>query len=744
MAYLGMIGFVVYKNPRGRLNRLCALTIGTFAIWTLGFAFSHNAVLYTDAMMWINVAAIGWCSFPVPILWFYLAFTKHERVLKTWPLVIASVLLAIFFISQQWSGYMASGIRQPYGWASIWATSIQTGTFFAYYLFSLIACIYLSYNLTRKAKSHREKKQARILYIAPSITLVLGTITDAIMPVLGISFPPVGIIAVLFWAGGLVYTVTRFGLMTLTPSAAADDILATMSDSLVLLDRNGKIVTVNPATLGLIGYTAGELIGKKFNSIVAQEEPRGDSFFHGLLEIHNIHNSELRYRTKDGKIIPVLVSASTMKNTEGELIGFVINAHDITEFKRTEEALKTSEERFRSIVENSHEGIFIVDARYKFIYVNDELCQILQYPSEEIVGHDFREFLDEESRQFVGSMYVRKQKGESIPHRYEFNVVRKDGEKRRVEIGSSVITDSKGNVRTVAQILDITERKEMEEKLRRNSEDLRKMNRELIVAKEMLNKTNIGLNEELSKRNVEVEKLLIQKDEFIGQLGHELKNPLGPIVNLIPLLEKREKNPESKEILEVMHRNAGHMKNLVVKTIELARLNSPNVELTIEDTNLLNEVNNVVEKNKLLLRQNNIKINNNIDENIMIKSDKLRLEELFDNLINNAIKYGKGTGTITIDAKEDKDFVTVFVKDTGMGMNEKQLSRIFDEFYKADDSRHDFDSSGLGLPICKRIVEKHGGKIWAESLGEGKGTTMFFTIPTSYKDDEFVISIRTD
>jgi signal transduction histidine kinase len=183
-------------------------------------------------------------------------------------------------------------------------------------------------------------------------------------------------------------------------------------------------------------------------------------------------------------------------------------------------------------------------------------------------------------------MYVRKQKGESIPHRYEFNVVRKDGEKRRVEIGSSVITDSKGNVRTVAQILDITERKEMEEKLMRNSEDLRKMNCDLIVAKELLNKTNMGLNEELSKRNAEVEKLLIQKDEFIGQLGHDLKNPLGPIVNLIPLLEKREKNPESKEILEVMHRNAGHMKSLVVKTIELARLNSPNVEMTIEDTNL--------------------------------------------------------------------------------------------------------------------------------------------------------------
>jgi signal transduction histidine kinase len=86
-------------------------------------------------------------------------------------------------------------------------------------------------------------------------------------------------------------------------------------------------------------------------------------------------------------------------------------------------------------------------------------------------------------------------------------------------------------------------------------------------------------------------------------------------------------------------------------------------------------------------------------------------------------------GTITIDAKQDKDFVTVSVKDTGIGIAKAQLSRIFDEFYKADWARHDFDSSGLGLAICKRIVERHGGKIWAESSGEGKGTTMFFTLP---------------
>ena len=263
--------------------------------------------------------------------------------------------------------------------------------------------------------------------------------------------------------------------------------------------------------------------------------------------------------------------------------------------------------------------------------------------------------------------------------------------------------------------------------LSNNLTQRKKAEEELKKAHEALNIANKTLERKVRERTAEVEKLLLQKDKFIGKLGHDLKNPLSPIVNLIPLLEKREKNPESKEILEVMHRNADHMRNLVVKTIELAQLNSPNTKLLMDDTNLLDEIDNVVKKNKRFLKENNIEIDNNIDENIMIKADKLRIEDLFDNIISNAIKYSKNAGTITIDAKQDKDFVTVSIKDTGIGMNKEQLSHIFDEFYKADEARHDFDSSGLGLPICKRIVEKHGGKIWAESSGEGKGTTFYFT-----------------
>jgi len=313
--------------------------------------------------------------------------------------------------------------------------------------------------------------------------------------------------------------------------------------------------------------------------------------------------------------------------------------------------------------------------------------------------------------------------------KYSMNLEKKI-EGRTKELNEKVIKLTESEAANLSILEDLNETIEHLEKAEK---EIKEKNIDLKVAHEKLSSLNKDLEQKVKERTAEVEKLLLQKDEFIGQLGHDLKNPLNPLVNLLPVLEERAHDSETKKIFEVVNRNVEYMRNLVVKTIELARLNSPNTELTINETNLLDEVNNVVEKNKLALEGNNMKINNNIDGNIIIKADKLRIEELFDNLIINAIKYSKNMGTITIDAKEDMDFVTVSVKDTGIGMTNEQLSHIFDEFYKADEARHDFDSSGLGLPICKRIVEKHGGKIWAESSGGEKGTTFYFTIPTDSK-----------
>jgi signal transduction histidine kinase len=247
---------------------------------------------------------------------------------------------------------------------------------------------------------------------------------------------------------------------------------------------------------------------------------------------------------------------------------------------------------------------------------------------------------------------------------------------------------------------------------------------------------------EIEQYSFRLEGLIAQKDQFINQLGHDLRSPLNPLLNLMPLIKTDD--PESKDRIEIINRNVDYMKNLVFKTLEFARLNSPKIEFFIDDTNLLDEVNNTINQNKILFEENNFNIINKIDEHIMVKADKLQLAELFNNLFSNAVKYSDNGGNIIIDAYENKDFVTVSVKDSGIGLTQREIEKIFNEFYKVDESRHDFKSTGLGLPICKRIVEKHGGKIWVESSGENKGSTFYFTIPIGSKMNYYNISEKVD
>jgi len=239
---------------------------------------------------------------------------------------------------------------------------------------------------------------------------------------------------------------------------------------------------------------------------------------------------------------------------------------------------------------------------------------------------------------------------------------------------------------------------------------------------------------DLKNQRNELEKLLKQKDEFIYQLGHDLKTPLTPIFSLLPLIIEREKDPKQKELLDVVLRNANYMKKLVMDTLKLAKLNAPSTAFDLKKVNLSTVIENVLYNNRFLFEENGIKAENKVKNDIFVKADEIRLEEVFNNLVSNAVKCMPDGGTLTISADREDGDVVVHVKDTGVGLSEEEKERIFDEFYKVDKSRHDLTSSGLGLTICKRIIERHGGKVWAESEGKYKGTTINFTLPL-YTDD---------
>jgi len=266
-------------------------------------------------------------------------------------------------------------------------------------------------------------------------------------------------------------------------------------------------------------------------------------------------------------------------------------------------------------------------------------------------------------------------------------------------------------------------------------QQIKKKNNELEEAKNRLEEFNKELEKKVDDRTQRIKELLKQKDEFIHQLGHDLKNPLGPLMNLIPIVEKNTKNKKYKKMLEVVMRNVNYMKNLVKKTLELAKLNSPNTKLNFEMFDLKSQVDQILNNNTYLFEQKKMDVINNISDELQVNADSLRIEELFTNLLNNAVKYSDEGGTITINTNQKSNEIQISVSDDGIGMTNEQIEHLFDEFYKADESRHDFDSSGLGMPIAKRIVEKHGGRIWVESKGLGEGSTFYFTLPKSNKDN---------
>ena len=198
------------------------------------------------------------------------------------------------------------------------------------------------------------------------------------------------------------------------------------------------------------------------------------------------------------------------------------------------------------------------------------------------------------------------------------------------------------------------------------------------------------------------------------------------------LFRSREKDAKQKDMLEILHRNVNYLKKLVDETIELAEVNLSSGS-NPEDVDLSELVRDVLKGKKKILMEKNLKLINNLRKGLVVKANKALLKRLIENLLDNSCKYTPSGGNISISAEEDEKTITVVIKDSGIGMTREEIEHVFDEFYKADLSRHDLASLGIGLAICKRIMEQLGGKIRAESPGPGKGSTFYLTLPRSNK-----------
>jgi PAS domain S-box-containing protein len=258
-----------------------------------------------------------------------------------------------------------------------------------------------------------------------------------------------------------------------------ESILDNLVEHVLYEDTAMKILWANKAACESAGLPRRELVGRYCYEVwPKRSKPCPDCPVIKAMETGQAH--EVEKTTTDGR--SWLIQGHPVQDATGNIVGAVEITLEVTEGKRSAHALLESEERFRLIVENSHDGILIMDDRFRVVYANDELSHILSYSKEEIIGKDFRKFLDEESKSLVRDRCLRRQKGEEVPPRYALKVVRKDGEERDVEIKPTIMRNSQGRVQTVGQILDITERRKAGESLKESEEKYRKRFEEALDA----------------------------------------------------------------------------------------------------------------------------------------------------------------------------------------------------------------------------------------------------------------------
>ncbi|MBU0496356.1 MAG: PAS domain-containing sensor histidine kinase, partial [Candidatus Thermoplasmatota archaeon] len=505
-----------------------------------------------------------------------------------------------------------------------------------------------------------------------------------------------------------------------TTGSLLQTILNTLPEIIFLCDTNGHFLQWNKSLEYLTAYTYDELAQMKpLDFIIATDRKRVSRIIKRVFLDKNITFKTSITTKKHQQIhMSFIITLLNDNHQTPYILGI---GKDISEVQKLqdyatqkEKALEESKEQLDNIIENVNDLIQSVDANYNFVYVNNAWRKTLGYTEKEIQTLKLTDILREDQIHHCIQAFEQACRGKTM-QRIETIFLTKNGKEINVEGTVNGLIQNGKFISTSAIFRDITKRKKTEEELQKAHNELQDLNQKL--------------EKMVQERTSQIQSLLIQKDQFIGQLGHDLKTPLSILMNILPMIQETINNQDAQEDCEIAIRNVHYIKHLVIETLKIAELSSPNLILKKEKINLKNLINEVIENNNLLAKQKQIRVINIILNDIFLTIDELKIKEVIYNLINNALNFTPEGGMVTFDLHENHDnTVTIEVNDTGIGMTPKQLKRVFNDFYKADISRHDLGGSGLGLGICKRIIEKHGGKMWADSSGEGRGSQFYFTL----------------
>ena len=457
-----------------------------------------------------------------------------------------------------------------------------------------------------------------------------------------------------------------------------------------------RFLAVNNAAVRHYGYSRAEFLDMTIKDIRPPEDVK---LLENYLASENgevVNAGEWRHRKKDGTIINVEITSNRL-TFGGRAAEFVL-VHDITERKKAETALRISEDRYRDLVDNSHELICTHDLEGRVLSVNPWAARVLGYPQNSLVGinirdgllPEYREKFDDYLRTVItegsarGVMKVRTATGEIRLWEY-YNTLRTEGVEKPI-------------VRGMAH--DATERRQA---LKREKE-----------------------------ARLEAEAANRVKDEFLSTLSHELRTPLTAIMGWADLLLNDEVEPEKRQqAIETIFRNANSQCQLINDLLEVSRIITGKLRLEFVACELHSVIEAAAESIRPTAEAKGVRLQVLLEPNIgPVYGDRERLQQVVWNLLSNGVKFTQRGGLVQVTLQRINSHVEIVVNDTGVGIRSDFLPHVFDRFRQADGSTtRNYGGLGLGLAIVRHLVELHGGTAWAESPGENQGSRFTVRLP---------------
>jgi len=487
-------------------------------------------------------------------------------------------------------------------------------------------------------------------------------------------------------------------------------ILEDMRECYFEMDLAGNYTFFNDAQCRTLGYSREELMGMNYRVYVPPEK-WGHAF-----EIYNrIYRTgepaemfDVTQIRKDGKQIFVESSAYPIRNEMGETVGFRGVTRDVTERKQMEEALRRSEERYRTVMEEMEEGYYETDLNGNYTFFNDVICKKLGYSREEMMGMNFQAHTEPEDAQKIRDFYNKVYRTGKPLKWFAPPQIRKDGTRVFTEDSVSPARNERGEITGFRGIThDITNRKREEEE-----------------------KKQLEQRAQLASR-------LASVGELASGVAHEINNPLTGVIGYAHLLLARKDIPKDMmRDVEIINEGAQRVAGIVKKLLAFARQTRPEQRYV----NINELINNTLDLQVYALAANNIKVSLQLGRDLpMTIADPGQLQQVFLNLIMNAqtaMKLSRGKGKLTIKTEHADNTIRISFKDNGPGVAKENLESIFDPFFT---TREVGQGTGLGLSVCHGIVTEHKGKIRVESE-PGKGATFIVELPVATEDRQMEMS----